>query len=118
MTRLLLALTLALSPALVLAAEPAAVKGCCQRPFENPPRAPQKRALCSGNLWSLAQHGRCVAGVTEPGEAGVCREAVFSTLVMVKEYSLSWDERLKECVLVSTGRSWPTVVAACDGNSC
>ena len=56
--------------------------------------------------------------VAEGDEVGVCREAVFSTLVMVKEYSLTWDERLKECVLVSTGRSWPTVVAACDGNSC
>ena len=49
----LLALTLGLAPA-ALAADAPLVKGCCQRPLENPPRAPQKRALCSGNMWSLA----------------------------------------------------------------
>jgi hypothetical protein len=117
MKGLLLAVCAVLAPGAALAAEAPAVKGCCQRPQENPPRAPQKRALCSGNLWSLASHGRCLPS-SEPGEAGTCREGAFSTLVMVKEYSLTWDERLKECVLVSTGRSWPTVVAACDGNSC
>ncbi len=117
MTALKLALLMTMLPAAAFAAEAPSVKGCCQRPLENPPRSPQKRSLCSGNLWSLAQHGRCLASTVE-GEAGICREAVFSTLVMVKEYSLSWDERLKECVLVTTGRSWPTVVAACDGNSC
>jgi hypothetical protein len=117
MNRILLALTLCLAPA-ALAADTPLVKGCCQRPLENPPRAPQKRALCSGNMWSLASPGRCLMSTVEGGETGICREAVFSTLVMVKEYSLSWDERLKECVLVTTGRSWPTVVAACDGNSC
>ena len=117
MNRLLLALILVLAPA-AFAADAPLVKGCCQRPLENPPRAPQKRALCSGNMWSLAQPGRCLLSAADVGEVGVCREAVFSTLVMVKEYSLSWDERLKECVLVTTGRSWPTVVAACDGNSC
>jgi hypothetical protein len=117
MIRLTLAVIMALAPAAALAAEAPAVKGCCQRPLENPPRAPQKRAFCSGNLWSLAQPGRCLAGGAD-GEIGICREAVFATLVMVKEYSLSWDERLRQCVLVSTGRSWPTVVAACDGNSC
>jgi hypothetical protein len=118
MTRLLLASILAWAPAAGLAAEAPAVKGCCQRPQENPPRAPQKRSLCSGTMWSLASHGRCVPGAADGVDPGTCREAVFSTLVMVKEYALSWDERLKECVLVSTGRAWPTVVAACDGNSC
>ena len=118
MTRLLLASILFLTPAAGFAAEAPAVKGCCQRPQENPPRAPQKRSLCSGTMWSLASHGRCLLSTAEAGEVGLCREAVFSTLVMVKEYSLSWDERLKQCVLVSTGRAWPTVVAACDGNSC
>jgi hypothetical protein len=115
MTRLLLAALLSFVPGAAYAAEAPAVKGCCQRPLENPPRAPQTRPLCSGTLWSLASPGRCQAGV---GEASACREAVFSTLVMVREYTLSWDDRLKQCVLVTTGRSWPTVVATCDGNSC
>jgi len=92
-----------------------AAKGCCLRPVENPPRAPQKRALCFGTLWSLAQPGRCAA---EPGEGTACRENAFTTLIMLREYSLSWDERLKQCVLVTTGRSWPAPVATCDGNSC
>jgi hypothetical protein len=118
MTRLLLAVILCATSAAAFAAESPVLKGCCQRPLENPPRAPQKRALCSGNMWSLAQPGRCLLSTADAPEGGSCRESVFSTLVMVKEYSLSWDERLKECVLVSTGRAWPTVVAACDGNSC
>ena len=114
MTPLFLGLILSLTPA-AFSADAPAVKGCCQRPMENSPRAPQKRALCSGTLWSLASPGRCLAG---GGDSGLCREAAFSTLVMVKEYTLSWDERLKQCVLSTSGRSWPTVVAACDGNSC
>lgn len=117
MRTLLLALSVVFSPASAFSADAPAVKGCCQRPQENPPRAPQKRALCSGSMWSLASHGRCLPAAAGE-EPGTCREAVFSTLVMVKEYSLTWDERLKECVLTTTGRSWPTVVAACDGNSC
>ena len=117
MTALMLALMMTLPPAAAFAAEAPSVKGCCQRPLENPPRSPQKRALCSGSLWSLASPGRCLA-LADGGEVGLCREAAFSTLVMVREYSLSWDDRLRQCVLVSTGRSWPTVVAACDGNSC
>lgn len=96
-------------------AAPAAGKGCCLRPAENPPRAPQKRSLCYGALWSLAQPGRCAA---EPGETTACKDNAFSTLVMVREYTLTWDERLKECVLVSTGRAWPAPVQTCDGNSC
>ena len=115
MITLLLAAILSLTPAATFAAEASAVKGCCQRPLENPPRAPQKRALCSGTLWSLAQPGRCVSG---NGDASACRDGMFSTLVMVREYTLSWDENLKQCVLISSGRSWPTVVATCDGNSC
>jgi hypothetical protein len=111
---IVLTLFLALSPA-VHAAEAGSTKGCCMRPVENPPRAPQKRSLCYGTLWSLAQPGRCSA---EPGETSACREKAFSTLVMVREYSLSWDEKLKQCVLVSSGRSWPAPVDTCDGNSC
>ena len=113
MKRLLFVATLALAPA--AASSETTVKGCCQRPLENPPRAPQKRALCSGTLWSLAQPGRCVAGT---GQAAACHDASFSTLVMVREYTLSWNEKMKECVLVTSGRSWPTTVATCDGNSC
>lgn len=97
------------------ASEGASSKGCCMRPAENPPRAPQKRTLCFGTMWSLAQPGHCSA---EPGETSMCRENVFSTLVMVKEYNLTWDEKLKQCVLLSSGRAWPTVVSTCDGNSC
>jgi hypothetical protein len=117
MIALLTSLILASTPAAAAApsAEAGATKGCCLRPVENPPRAPQKRTLCYGTLWSLAQPGRCAA---EPGETSACRERVFSTLVMVREYTLSWDEKLKQCVLVSSGRSWPTPVATCDGNSC
>ena len=118
MTFALAALILALTPASFAAAPAAAegaTKGCCLRPVENPPRAPQKRSLCYGALWSLAQPGRCAA---EPGESSVCRDHVFSTLVMVREYTLTWDEKLKQCVLLSSGRSWPTPVATCDGNSC
>lgn len=90
-------------------------KGCCMRPAENPPRAPQKRALCFGTLWSLAQAGRCAA---DPVDGAACRDNAFTTLVTVREYNLSWDEKLKECVLVTSGRSGPAPVATCDGNSC
>lgn len=113
MTSLLFAAVLLTAPAAGAAAP--AGKGCCARPVENPPRAPQKRAGCFGALWSLAQGGRCVA---EPGESSPCREAVFSTLVMVREYTLTWDDKLKQCVMMSTGRAWPAPVATCDGNSC
>jgi hypothetical protein len=117
MKTVLLAVMLGAAPAAraATAASPGPGKGCCARPTENPPRAPQKRALCSGTMWSLAQGGRCVA---EPGENSACREGVFSTLVMVREYTLSWDDKLKECVLVSSGRAWPAPVTTCDGNSC
>jgi hypothetical protein len=117
MTTCLLAAIFALTPAVSAAPSSAegAGRGCCLRPVENPPRAPQKRSLCYGALWSLAQPGRCAA---EPGETSACRENAFSTLVTVREYTLSWNEGLKQCVLVTTGRSAPAPVSTCDGNSC
>lgn len=112
----LLTAVLALTPLAAAApAGDAAAKGCCMRPVELPPRAPQKRTLCYGSLWSLAQPGKCAA---EPGAGSACHDNAFSTLVMVREYTMTWDEKLKECVLLTSGRAWPTVVAACDGNSC
>lgn len=99
------------------AQEGAGVSGpaCCHRPMELIPRGPQRKSLCSGTLWSHAQGGRCVADHPQKIR---CEENAFETLVTVREYSLSWDEKRKECILTSTGKTGTVQVPTCDGNSC
>lgn len=109
--------------ALLLLAVPAAAQdgagvsgpACCHRPMELIPRGPQRKTLCAGTLWSHAQGGRCVA---DGAQKIRCEENVFETLVTVREYALSWDEKRKECILTSTGKTGTVQVPACDGNSC
>lgn len=106
----------ALAPGAAAQAPAQAPRACCSRPQELPPRAPQRRALCHGFVWSLAEPGRCLADYGVGG--GACREGALFTLVTVREYALSWNEGLKQCVLISTGKTAPAPLPTCDGNSC
>ena len=108
----LLSLLLAV-PAAAQDGAPAAA--CCHRPMELLPRAPQRRVLCVGTLWSHAQGGRCVADAPQKIR---CVEEAFETLVTIREYALTWDEKRKECVLLSNGKTGTVQVPTCDGNSC
>ncbi len=98
-----------------VAAQDAAAPACCHRPSELQPRAPQRRVLCVGTLWSHAQGGRCVADAPQKIR---CEENAFETLVTIREYNLSWDEKRKECTLISSGKTGTVQVPTCDGNSC
>lgn len=108
---------LLLAAALHAAPASPVVRGCCQRPLETAPRPPRLRSQCHGTLWSLAVPGRCQQEELGGG-AMICKDGALYTAVTVREYTLTWNERVKECQLISSGKTAVATVPACDGNSC
>jgi hypothetical protein len=90
---------------------------CCVEASETTPGS-ASAATCGGTRWSKAHPGYCAT--TQPRKDGypVCAMEGSQALVVVHEFTLTWDNVEGQCRLSATGEKGTVQVATCDGSAC
>jgi hypothetical protein len=88
---------------------------CCNHAWEYIPGAAMviPKKACRGTRWSQAVPGRCQA---QPKAS--CYKSFGRTIVTVHEYTLTWNDDIKECRVAPTGEKENVEVDDCLGVEC